>query len=744
MSVKRNVYKYVGIVFMVLIAIAVLTVFPLFLTEEMDSQSQVFLKEISAKNAQAIGVELREQASYLYSLSRSVDKETIDNPKEALLSIPDTPTFIQYKRYGIADADGRVYTSDGIDTTLQTNEHIKECIANRNLTVIRLSKEESLDNDSVFVMMLPLENRNGTTSVIFLTFSTDAVEQKFESSAFNATEFFFIVDANGKNILSTHNDSQYHDISNLFDESRLDPQYHGARLATLQNDMKDGKSGVFLPSESSSFYLSYAPLDFNDWYIFSVVPAENIVANRNTVLLYVIFMCILLIIIFSILTTYIVMMERHKKEEFDKILYTDSLTGGSSYAKFCLDVKQQLLKGKKAAYIVMDLDNFKLINDYYSYEKGNATIKYIYSLWKDVLHENEFVGRIAADKFAVYLRYSNQKDLIKRLEDFCTTCRFHNDDDMNDYIITPSIGVFLIKDKNTNIQQMQNSAIMAKTLVKGDNETMIAVYDDNLKKRMTERKVLEDELEHAIQNKNFSLMLQPQFKSETKELCGAEALIRWQKEDGTFVPPSEFIPVAEEKGFIKDLDRIVFEMACDVQKKLQQHNQIIDIAVNVSQQSLYDSNFIEKYLSVVKEKGIDISHIHLEITESTLFKNNRLFIKLLRKLHKSGFKILMDDFGTGYSSIMLLKSMPLDFLKLDKSFVDDYNDPRGRCIIECIIKMAKDLGISLVAEGVETEEQYLYVKEQKCDIIQGYYFSQPISTDDFEKMLSDQNSSIKS
>lgn len=744
MALKRNASKYIGIILMVFIATVVLIVFPLFLTEEMDNQSQVFLKEISAKNAQSIGVELREQASYLYSLSRSVDKETIASPKEALLSISDIPTFIQYKRYGIANANGEVYTSDGVESKLSTDEHVKECIDNNDLTVIRLSKEESLDKDSVFVMMLPLQNRNGTNAVIFLTFSTDTIDQKFDSSAFDATEFFFIVDENGKNIMSTHEDSQYHDISNLFDASQLDPKYHGSRLSILKDDMKNGKSGVFLPSESSNFYLSYAPLDFNDWYIFSVVPAKNIVANRNTVLLYVIFMCLLLTIIFSIMTVYIVMMERNKKEEFDKILYTDSLTGGSSYAKFCLDVKHQLLKGKKAAYIVMDLDNFKLINDYYSYEQGNETIKYIYSLWKDMLQENEFVGRIAADRFAVYLQYTNKKDLMKRLEDFCTTCRFHNDDDMNDYILTPSIGVFLVKSKNINIQQMQNSAVMAKTLVKGDNETMIAVCDDNLKKRMTERKVLEDELEHAIQNKSFSLMLQPQFKAQTGELCGAEALIRWQKEDGTFVPPSDFIPVAEEKGFIKDLDRIVFEMACDVQKNFQEHNQIIDVAVNVSQQSLYDSGFVEKYLSIVKEKNVDISHIHLEITESTLFKNNKLFIKLLRKLRKCGFKILMDDFGTGYSSIMLLKSMPIDFLKLDKSFVDDYNDKRGRSIIECIIKMAKDLGISLVAEGVETEAQYLYMKEQNCDIVQGYYFSQPVNTDDFKKILSNQNNSIKS
>ena len=155
----------------------------------------------------------------------------------------------------------------------------------------------------------------------------------------------------------------------------------------------------------------------------------------------------------------------------------------------------------------------------------------------------------------------------------------------------------------------------------------------------------------------------------------------------------------------------------------------------MSQQSLYDSKFTEKYLEIVKETGADISHIQLEITETTLFENNKSFVKMLRKLHKSGFKILMDDFGTGYSSLMLLKSLPVDFLKLDKTFIDDYAHPRGRSIIECIIKMAKQLGMTLIAEGVETEEQYEYVKTQGCHIVQGYYLSRPISFDDLCNMI---------
>ncbi len=736
MSTKRNIFKNIGVVIMALIAVAVLVVFPLFLTDEMDQQSQSFLSEISKKNAQAMGLEFREQASFLQSLVREVDSTNLDDPKQTLESIPHIPTSVQYKRYGIATIDGKTYTSDGFEGTLPSLNHITECVNNNRLTVCKLLVDESIDKDSVFVMMLPLKDQEGAKAVIYLTFLTKTIEQKFDSSAFNSTEFFFIVDSNGKNIMNTHDNDEYHDISNLFDSSRHDPKYQGSRLEQLKKDMKSLKSGVLLPTESINFYLSYAPIGFNGWYLFSIVPAQNVDANRNIVLTIVIFMCTLLAIIFSVLTTYVVFMERRKKDEFDKILYTDSLTGGPSYAKFCVDVKHQLVKGKQAAYIVMDLDNFKLINDYYSYDIGNKTIKLIYSLWNELLSENEYVGRITADRFAVYLQYSSEKELIARLEKFCDMCRSRNDKNLGSYIIIPSIGVYLITEKNVNIQQMQNSAVMAKALVKGDHENMIAVYNSNMRKEMSDRKVLEDELEHAIENKAFLLVFQPQFDTESKKLSGVEALIRWQKEDGSFVPPAQFIPIAEERGFIKDLDRLVFEMACDAQKEFEENGHIIDISVNVSQQTLYDPDFYNKYMDIVRDKDVDISHIHIEITETTLFENHKMFIKLLRRLRKSGFKILMDDFGTGYSSIMLLKSMPIDFLKLDKSFVDDYNDPRGRSIIECIITMAKKLGIVLIAEGVETEEQYLYIKEQGCEITQGYYFSKPVSSKDIDKLLS--------
>lgn len=715
------------LIFLGIFAIAIIIAFPLFLTNELDKQNQEFLKEFSSKNGESVGFKFQEQAAYLYYFAENVDTTKLDNPKAAINSIGNIPEDSHYKRYGIATLDGKAYTSDGKSINLAHNEHIKECVEKDGFIVCRMQSNESIDGDEVFVMHTPLKHEGETKAVLFLVFTMDQIMSNFESSAFNKSEFFFVVDYDGNNIMSTHQNEKFRNIENVFYTLPLDEKYQGSRIPAIQEDMKNGKTGVLLSSQNTEFYLYYAPLNFNDWYLFSVIPTSAVIQNRNTALSYVGIMTFFLVTVFILFTIYAVSSERRKKEELDKVLYTDSLTGGASYAKFCLDVKKQLNKNQKAAYVVMDLDNFKLVNDYYGYEMGNKTIKHIDTLWRKMLKDNEFVGRIAADRFAVYLHYSSEEELTKRLQKFCADCRTFNDKNMSNYILVPSIGVYYVTEKNTDIQKMQNCAVMAKSLVKGDSESTIAVYTGKIKRDLTRKKLFSDELAHAIRNNELSVVLQPQYNTKTGKICAAEMLVRWKREDGNYIPPSEFIPIAEERGFIKDIDRFVFHRACIVQQDLIQRGfEPIDISVNLSQQTLHDPKLIDTYLNIIKETGADISHIHLEITETALHNNNISFLRLLRRLHKAGFKILLDDFGTGYSSLMLLKSMPIDALKLDKSFIDDYEHAKGRNIIECIIDMTKKLDITVIAEGIETAEQYEYIKSQNCDVVQGYHFSYPL------------------
>lgn len=733
---KKPFKRYIFLSILCLFALVVLIVAPMFMTSIMDYQNQAMLDEISKKNAESIGFKFQEQASFVVSVANSIPEVSRNNPKAAVKSVEDIPSNIAYKRFGVALLDGTCYTSDEQDTVLSHTSHLEECVEKGTLTVCRMNTDESIDGDIMFIMHYPLYSDGKIVSILFFSFTVEEIKQNFTTDSFGNTEFFYVVDTDGNNIVSTHHIKEYQNIENVFKSVPMDERYQGSRIVDIKEDMKNGESGVLMSSQDRQFYLYYAPLNFNNWYLFSVVPTASVNASRNMILSIVVLICFFLISLFAMLIYIIISNERRKQAELDKILHKDSLTDGLSYAKFCVEVKKQLIKGKKAAYIVMDLDNFKLINGYYSYEQGNSTINFVHETWQSILKENEFVGRIAADRFAVYMQYTTEDDLRSRLEDFCQKCATQNSGIMSDYILTPSIGVYLIEEKNTNIQQMQNSAVMAKSLIKGDSDALISFYNDKLKKDLTQKKLLADELIHAIENRELSVVFQPQFSTENDNLCGAETLIRWFKPDGTSVSPAMFVALAEERGLIKEIDKFVFEEACMLQTEMKAKGlNPIDISVNVSQQSLYDSKFIEKYLEIVNRTGADISHIQLEITETTLFENNKTFVKMLRKLHKSGFKILMDDFGTGYSSLMLLKSLPVDFLKLDKSFIDDYAHPRGRSIIEAIFTMAKQLGMTLIAEGVETEEQYDYVKQQGCHIVQGYYLSRPISFDDLCNMI---------
>ena len=207
-------------------------------------------------------------------------------------------------------------------------------------------------------------------------------------------------------------------------------------------------------------------------------------------------------------------------------------------------------------------------------------------------------------------------------------------------------------------------------------------------------------------------------------LAGAEALVRWRKPDGQMISPGLFIPLVEESGFVRKLDEYVFQEVCLAQKRwIDKGLRVVPISVNLSQRHLENPEFIDQYKAILDNSGVPIEYIQLEITESAMFEKKEEFVAIMERLHQLGFVILMDDFGTGYSSLMMLKSIPVDVMKLDKSFVDDYDDIRGEQIIRCVMRMAQDLSIAITAEGVETEEQYNFLKSIGCDTIQGYYFA---------------------
>lgn len=234
------------------------------------------------------------------------------------------------------------------------------------------------------------------------------------------------------------------------------------------------------------------------------------------------------------------------------------------------------------------------------------------------------------------------------------------------------------------------------------------VYSDDIKESMLQKKQLSDQMNHAYRHHRFEVFYQPKYDAKTKELAGAEALVRWRKSDGTMVPPGMFIPLAEETNFVCKLDKYVFNEVCQAQRRwIDKGMKVVPVSVNLSRRHLNNPEFIDEYKTMLDAAGIPIECVELEITESAMYEKQEEFIKIMERLHEVGFAILMDD----------------------------YNDTKGEQIIKCVTKMAQDLDLSITAEGVETEEQYIFLKEIGCDMIQGYYFAKPMPEQDYEKCM---------
>lgn len=746
MEKKVRISRYLMLFLLCLIAAAVLIFFPLFLTAELDKVTCNTLAETSIKNADIVSFQLTSQHDLAVNLAKQIDASVAKNDaKAAIDSLGKIDMTGALARYGFAYLNGECYYKSvdgvGVYSHLPKVNYIDYAISSKKVTVKRLIPEQSLDSVDTFTMLMPVFKDGEPIGVFFLSYHTEDIRKFLGSSSFNGEEHFAIISKNGEIIVSATFDAlDEKNVKNVFDYISDTGKDGEKNHKQFIDDISNNRSGIIKANniyKNNDYYISYAPIDFEDWYIISYIPQSVVNTSRNTVLTYIALMCFFLIGVFILFALYIVTEEKAKKKEIDQILYIDSLTGGSSYAKFCVDAKKQLVKSNNnIAYIVMDIDRFKLVNDYYGYEHGNKTLRYIYSLWEELLNDGEHVCRIAADRFAVLMHYKSKEELSKRINEFSQRCHKYYDGTTMDYILTPSIGIYLVEKGETNLQRLQTKAVMAKSLVKGHREESFAFYDKSLKQTLSEKKALEDELDLAIENKTLDVIFQPQFDTVSQKICGAEALVRWRRDNGSFVPPDEFIALAEERGLIQSLDQLTFEAVCKRQAEWSKSGlHDIDFSVNLSQKSLVRENFAENCEALAKKMGADVNHLQLEITETTLFKSKKMFIKLLRQIRKTGFKILMDDFGTGYSSLMLLKSMPIDILKLDKSFIDDYDDPRGRSIIECVIEMAKRLKIKIIAEGVETEEQFRYLRDFECDMIQGYFFGKPMTFEQLQELV---------
>ncbi len=416
----------------------------------------------------------------------------------------------------------------------------------------------------------------------------------------------------------------------------------------------------------------------------------------------------------------------------------DSITGLYNPEAFYRKALERIFlkSSSQFAVISIDIDRFRLINDRFGVETGNNCLKELGKQIRASIPWDGIAARYQADSFSVLLEYKKDQDILNDIERLCMMFHFEEAVRCGS---TLSFGIFKVNDRDIPIRLMCDRARLAKKDIKGNSLTNYAVYDDKIRVQQMQLAEMESEMQVALDRHEFVMYLQPKVDLKTDMICGAEALVRWEHPVKGIRLPGDFLPLFENNGFIKKIDEYMWECAAAYQAELRERGLSLPISVNISRLHVGMTDLVSVLKGLTDKYGIEPRFLELEITETLFTEDTEALYEEMKCLKDNGFVIEMDDFGSGYSSLNMLKDAPVDVIKIDRFFIDEVMDTRrGRVIVANSIGMSQQLGMKVVAEGVETIEQVNFLKEIGCDIAQGYYYSKPIPQQEFEELLAKQ------
>jgi len=433
---------------------------------------------------------------------------------------------------------------------------------------------------------------------------------------------------------------------------------------------------------------------------------------------------------------------RAKEEKIEQLAFFDPLTGLANRALLHDKLTQAALLSKrtqrKFALMFLDLDKFKHINDTLNHALGDQLLQVIAQRIHRVMRRSDVVARFGGDEFVIGLIEP------RRIEDAARVANKLLDAiaqpvELEEHVlhVTTSIGISVFPDDADNVDLLIRNADLAMYQAKAKGRSRFSYFTPALNERVQHINRLERELRQAIGRDEFTLHYQPKIDSATGNIVGSEALIRWQNATLGAVPPGEFIPLAEETDMIVPIGRWVIEAVCSQLRQWREQGlPLLPISLNISGRQFHRSDFRQQLEELLATYDVAPALLELEITESVLMEDVEATIVLLHELRKLGFSLSIDDFGTGYSSFNYLTRFPIDTLKIDRSFVMGLpHQQNAATVTSAIIGMAKSLGLKIVAEGVETREQAIYLHGHGCDQLQGFLFSKPLPVDDFGRLL---------
>lgn len=427
--------------------------------------------------------------------------------------------------------------------------------------------------------------------------------------------------------------------------------------------------------------------------------------------------------------------EKKLQNELEDMAFTDQLTGLPNRIYLDKIMKEHIQDNRAFSVMILNVDNFKHVNNSVSYAVGDELIKVIARALKDLIKNRGLVVSLTGDEFAVLFHETeNMTTFLKEVKDHFD--RLWSIDNYEFYT-SMSIGVASYPEHGETQSEILRNTNITLERVKKSGKNNFMVFKEEFKWQNLENISLAKKMQKAIEEEVFELHYQPLVETQTGEISSLEVLLRWPDPEEVYISPGKFIPLAEETGQIFEIEKYVFKKALNEREKLNANGfETVDISINLSNKTLMNKIMFEELIEMIQLAGNKIENMTIEVTETAIISDIKIAIKRLETLKKQGFKIALDDFGTGYSSLTYLRDLPIDIVKIDQSFVKRVLDSKkDQLIMKALTELSSGLNFKVTVEGIETNEQYRYIRKLNCDSAQGYLISRPVPIKKINQLL---------
>ena len=690
--------------------------------------------------SEGISREIGLRCNIVGYVSKSVSRVKTDEFSVALPSILTTAlTSARFEEIVYIDDDGTVYFPDGTKSQDHDAKKIMEkCDLTTSHTVFN-NKDYFITDKDGFCIVAPVHDGLTVKGYVCGAVAYDTIV-KDSNIRREVVHDEVILDSEGK-VLAQIYDSIYVVVPekehSFFDYAQAGMTEEDFSVLTAEyteciDSKVSGKSYADIYDDNQ--LLIYYPIEGTDgWSVMNCYPRAVIKSRMRRIQVTAIIMFTIIVCIMICAAVILLRFLNEEKKRVTALEFLDGLTGAYNRSAFIARCEEILKENKNLPYymICFDVVNFRIINETYGHERSDNIIIEMANGCKEAFGHSEVYGRLTADVFvALTLDDGEEDERIKFIESRVA-------EEAKRYYINHPIkvkrGRYEVTDITESINRMIDKANIARKYVNLNANDLSCRYTDDLMNDARKAEEIESKMHLALQNGEFKPFLQPKFNMVENKISGAEALVRWIQDDGTIVPPGDFIPLFERNGFVEKVDFYMLEEICKyIRKMIDENREVYKVSVNQSRYLMNDPEYVAKVKAILLKYQIPVGLIELELTETVFFHEKERMIKMMNDLKLMNVDLSIDDFGSGYSSFNILKDVPFDVLKIDREFLSDTDHTeKGKWILKEIVEMAHGLGMSVICEGVETKEQIDLLVSIHCHYAQGFYFSRPIPLQEF-------------